>query len=108
MVATCMEDHVSACKNSSACMEYCVSMCTDGSSDNMGMHRSNGPYISTKGTGMHIFTSTDESKLNTFVRGIMDTYYNCGRYEPIWRIGKDVVGKVRKGMSYSDTLQQSF
>ena len=65
---------MSACTYSSACMEDCVSMCMYGSFYNMGMHRSKGPYISTKGTGMHIVTSTDESKVNTFVSGITDAY----------------------------------
>ena len=74
----------------------------------MGMHRSKGPYISTKGTGMHVVTSTDEYKVNTFVRGITDAYYNYGRYEPIWEIGKYIVGKVRKGISYADALQQGL
>ena len=78
-----MEDHVSACKNSYTCMEDCVSICKDGSSYNTGMHISNGPNISTKGTCMHVVTSTDESKVNTFVRGITDAYYNYGGYEPI-------------------------
>ena len=103
-----MEDHVSACIDSSACMEDCVSMCTDGSSDNMGMHRSKSPYISTKGTGMHVVTSTDESKVNIFVHVITDAYYNYGRYELIWEIGKDVVGKARKGISYADALQEGL
>ena len=57
---------------------------------------------------MHVVTSTDESKVNTFVRGITDAYYNYGGYEPIWEIGKDLVGKVRKGISYADALQQGL
>ena len=74
----------------------------------MGMHRIKGLYISTKGTGMHAVTSTDESKVNTFVSGITDTYYNYGRYELIWEIGKDVVGKFWKVISYADALQQGL
>ena len=103
-----MNYHVSACTYSSACMEDCVSMLTDGSSDNMGMHRIKGPYIFTKGTGMHVVTSTDESKVNTFVSGITDAYYNYGRYKPMWEIGKDVSVTVRKGISYADYLQQGL
>ena len=103
-----MEDHVSVCTDTSACMEDCVSMCTDGSSDNMGIHRNKGPYISNKGTGMNVVTSTYESKVNTFVCGITDAYFNYGRDEPIWEIGKDVVGKVRKGISYADDLKQGL
>ena len=38
----------------------------------------------------------------------MDVYYNYGRYKPIWEMGKDVVGKVRKGIIYADTLQQGL
>ena len=72
------------------------------------MHRIKGPYISTKGTGMHVVNSTDESKVNTFANGITDAYYNYGRYELIWEIGKDIVGKVQKGISYADALQQGL
>ena len=57
---------------------------------------------------MHVVTSTDESKVNTFVSGIKDAYYNYGRSKPIWEIGTDVVGKVRKGISYADALQQGL
>ena len=57
---------------------------------------------------MHVVTSTDESKVNTFVCGITDVYYNYGGYKPIWDIVKDVVGKVRKVISYADALQQGL
>ena len=31
---------------------------------------------------------------------------DCGRYEPKQDIVKDVVGKLRKGVRYSDALQK--
>ena len=55
---------------------------------------------------MHVVTSTDESKVNTFVCGRTDAYYNYGRYKLIWDIGMDVLGKARKGISYADALHQ--
>ena len=57
---------------------------------------------------MHVVKSTNESKVNTFANGITDAYYNYGRYKPIWEIGTDVVGKVREGISYADSLQQGL
>ena len=68
------------------------------------MHGSTGPYIFTKGMGVHIFTSTDESKVNTVVRGRTNTYDKYGRYKPIRDIGMEVSGKVQKGISYDDAL----
>ena len=82
--------------------------CMDVSADNTSMSRNTCPYISTKGTGMHVVTSTYESKVNMFVFGRTDAYYNYGRYKPIWDIGTDVVGKVRKGISYDDALHQGL
>ena len=108
MGATCTEDHVSACTDGSACTEDCVIACIDVSADNTSMSRNMCPYISTKGTGMHVVTSTDESKVNTFVRDRTDAYYNYGRYKPIWGIGTDTLGKARKGISYSDALHQGL
>ena len=53
---------------------------------------------------MHIFTSTDESKVNTVVRGRTNVYDKHGRYKPIRHIGMEVSGKVRKGIIYGDAL----
>ena len=44
----------------------------------------------------------------TFVSGITDAYDEYGRYKPIQYIGTDVVSKVRKGVSYYNTLQQGL
>ena len=99
---------MSACTDGYACTEDHVIACIDVSTDNTSMSRNMCPYISTKGTGMHVVTSTDESKVNTFVCGRTDAYCNYGRYKPIWGIGTDVVWKARKGISYSDTLYQGF
>ena len=76
------------------------------STDGTGVHRSTCPYISTKDTSVHVVTSIDESKVNTFVCGRTDAYYNYGRYKLIWDIGMDVLGKARKGISYADALHQ--
>ena len=78
----------------------------DVSANNTSTNKNMCPYISTKGTGMHVVTSTDESKVNTFVCGRTDAYYNYGRYKLIWDIGTDVLGKARKGISYADALHQ--
>ena len=40
----------------------------------MGVHRSMFPYISTKGTVMHGFTSTDDYTVKTVVLGRMKVY----------------------------------
>ena len=106
MGATCTEDRVSACTDGSACREDRVIASMDVSADNTRIRRNMCPYISTKGTGMHVVTSTDESKVSTFVPGITDTYYNYGRYKPMWDIGTDVVWKARKGIIYDDALHQ--
>ena len=83
-----------------------VSACTDVSTDSTGMHGSMCSYISTKGTGVHVVMSTDESKVKTVVRGRKNVCDENGRNKPIWDIGTDVVGKVRKGISYTDALHQ--
>ena len=63
-------------------------------------------YIPTKGTGVNRVTSMADSMVKTFVRGIMNAYDDYRRYEPLRDIGTDVVGKVRKGIRYADTLHQ--
>ena len=99
---------MSACTDGSACTEDRVIACMDVSADNTSMSRNMCPYISTKGTGMHVVTYTDESKVNTFICGRIEAYYNYGRYKPIWDIGTDVVRKARKGTSYADALHQGL
>ena len=55
---------------------------------------------------MHVVTSTDKSKVKTFIHGRTDAYDECRRYKPTWDTGTDVAGKAQKGISYADTLQQ--
>ena len=64
-------------------------------------------YISTKGTGVHGGTYTDVSTVKTVVQLIMDAYENYGGYKLKQDIGTDTVGKLWKGISYVDSLQQS-
>ena len=85
-----------------------MSECTDVSADNMGVHGSTCLYISTKGTGVHAVTPTDESKVKMFVRVRTDTYGKYRREKTIQDIGTYGVGKVRKGISYADALQQGY
>ena len=56
--------------------------------------------------GVHVVTSTDESKVKTFVRGRTDAYGKYGRYENIQDIGTNLAEKVQKGVSYADALHQ--
>ena len=42
--------------------------------DSTGMHGSICPYISTKGTGVHVVTSRDKSKLKTGAHGRINVY----------------------------------
>ena len=81
-------------------------MCTDVSTDGTGLHGSTCPYISTKVTGAHVVTSTEKYKLKTCVHGSTNMYDEYGRYKPIRDIGMEVVGKVRKGISYADDLHK--
>ena len=53
---------------------------------------------------MHRVTSMDKSRLKTIVRGKNSAHNKYVRYKPIWEIGTDVVGKVRKVISYNDAL----
>ena len=71
-----------------------------------GRARNHVSYIPTKGTGVNRVTSMADSMVKTFVRGIMNAYDDYRRYEPLRDIGTDVVGKVRKGIRYADTLHQ--
>ena len=66
--STCMEDRVSACTGTT-CTEYRVSTCLDVSTYSMGVHGSTCSYIYTKGKGVHIVTSTDESEVKTVING---------------------------------------
>ena len=81
-------------------------MCTDVSNDSTGVHRNTCPYISTKYTGVHVVTSTEEYKVKMVVRGRTNLYAEYRRYKPIWDIVTEVVGKVRKGVGYADALHQ--
>ena len=48
----------------------------------------------------------EDSTVKTVARGKTNTYDECGKYKPIRNISTEVVGKVRKGISYYDSLQQ--
>ena len=63
-------------------------------------------YISTKGTGVHRFTSTDYSTVKAVIRGRTNEYDLYGRYEPKLDTDTDVVEKVRRGISYAYSLKQ--
>ena len=106
MDAMCTEDPLSACTDGSACAEYCVSDCTDVSSENTGVHGSMCPYIYTKGTNVHVVTSMYESKLKTFACDRTDAYDKYRRDKPKRYICTDIVEKAHKGIRYADTLQQ--
>ena len=70
------------------------------------VHGSTCSYIFTKCTGMHVVTPTEKSKVKMVVRVKSNAYGKYRRYGPIWYIGTEVVGKVQKGISYSDALNQ--
>ena len=89
-------------------MEDRGSACTDVFTDSRGVRGSMGLYISTNGTGVHVVMSMDDPKVNTVVRGKTNTYDKYGSYKPIRDIGREVVGKVLKGISYADSLQQGY
>ena len=57
---------------------------------------------------MHVVTPTDKSKVKKFIRGILDAYDEYGRYKPVWYLGMDVVGTVRKEISYGDSLKKGY
>ena len=80
------------------------SACTEVSTESMGVQGSTCLYISTEGMGAYGVTYTDDSMVNTAVRGRTDAYEKYGRYKPKWDIGADVVGKICKGISYADAL----
>ena len=83
-----------------------MNTCTDVYAENTGMHGITCPYIYTKGTCVHVVTPIDKSKVNKFIHGRTDAYDECGSYDPVWDKGTDVVGKVRKEISYADALHQ--
>ena len=80
------------------------SACTEVSTEIMGVQGSTCLYISTEGMGAYGVTYTDDSMVNTAVRGRTDAYDKYGRYKPKWDIGTDVVGKICNGISYADAL----
>ena len=57
----------------------CVSACKDVSTESNGVQGIMCPYISTKGMGVHRFKSTDDSTVNTVVRGRTNMYDEYGR-----------------------------
>ena len=87
------------------CTDDIRSACTDISNDSTGVRRITCLYIPTKGTVMHIVTSTDNSTVNTVVCGRTNAYDEYVRYKPIRYIGTDIVGKVRKEIRYDDALK---
>ena len=48
----------------------------------------------------------DKSKVKTVLRGRTDAYDKYRRYEPVRDVGTDIVGQVRKGVRYDDSLNQ--
>ena len=113
--STCKDDSIIKCKEDSVsayvdvtCMEDCISVCMEVSTDSTGVHRSTCPYICTKDTGVHVVTSTKKYKVKTFICGSMKTYDKYGRYKPIRDIGPYILGKVGKGIRYADALRQGY
>ena len=106
----CMDTqtHGSTSKDSrgNAYTDDCGSTCTDVSTDITGVHGIMCQYTYTKGTGVQGVTSMDDSTVNTSVRDITNTYGEYIICEPIRDIGMYVVGKIQKGISYDDALQQ--
>ena len=89
----------------STCTDACVIVCTDFSTESMGMYGNTCTYISTEFMGAHGVTSTDDSTINTVVRGISKAYAEYRRYKPKWGIGADVVVEIRKEIRHADALQ---
>ena len=58
----------------STCMDYHGSACIDVSNEITGVNQSTCPYIYTKGTGVHGFTPTENSKKMTDARDITNVY----------------------------------
>ena len=58
----------------------CVSVCTDVSNEIMGVQGRMCLYISTKGTGIHVITFTDESTVKTVLCAITSAYDYYRRY----------------------------
>ena len=111
-----MNKHTHIIMNKDALRSMCIdshrSTCTDVSTESAGfstasvsVQGSMCPYISTKGTDVHIGTSTDISTVKMVVRIITNTYDKYEDYKPKQYICTDSVGKVRNGISYDDDLQ---
>ena len=90
----------------STCADDCGILCTDDSTDSMGVHGSTCPYFSSKCMGMCGVTSTEGFTVKTVVCSKTNAYDKYRRYKSIWDMGTDVVGKLRKGTSYADALKQ--
>ena len=106
----CTDTHIRVSTSKDACGITCTDdrgiTCTDVSTDSKDVHISTCPYISTKCMGMHRVMSTYNYMVNTVVGGRTNLYENYRRYETKRNIGTDVVGKVWKGIRYTDALQQ--
>ena len=92
----------------STCTDACGSACTEIYTESTGVHGSTCLYISTEGMGVHGVTSTYDYTVNMAVQGITNAYARYRRYKPKREIGKDIVGKVRKGIRYADDLQKGY
>ena len=90
----------------STCTDDIGSACTDVSTESTGVRGSTCSYIPSKVTGVQRVPSTDYSMVKTVVRVRTYAYDKYWRYKPIRYIGTDLVGKVRKDIRYSDSLQQ--
>ena len=91
------------------------SMCADVSTESMGIYNAitivqgiMGPYISTKGNGMHEGTSTEVSIVKAVVKKRTNVYEKYGGWKTKHDIGTDALGKLRKGISYDDAHQQGL
>ena len=95
----------------SSCTDAQGSTCTDVYTDitgiyneNTGLHRRKCQDISTKCMGVNRGTSADISTENKFVQGRTCAYDKYGMHGTRRDIGTYTVGKVRKGMSYTDAI----
>ena len=107
---TCTDKHTYGIKGKDArgstCMDYRGSTCMDVSTDSTDLHGIMCPYTYTYGAGFHGLTSTEDSVINTDVRGRNNTYDEYRRYKPKRYMVMYVVGKLWKVVRYDDSLQQ--
>ena len=86
--------------------DACGSVYMDVSTASKGMTGRTCLYIYTKGTCVHIVMSMVNSTVKIIVRGRTNAYGKCWRYKYKQDIGTDLIGKVWKGIIYTDALHQ--